>query len=231
MTKTSAGGMEEIRQYLIDLIEVSGRSASAIAESAGLSKSGVLRFLKGSPQSLGEPGVAKMLSALHVAGVRLSRSVVHFFAVKDPDPLIRIMKKEGMKWEMVYVSPEKNSPKDFLTLGIMDPLLLFNPSLRIVIRQPSALATPVKSPLLEAGLAEWLPVPPDPDFDNPRLRISREKYDKIIDGMTSCEEFDEIVSQKSGKEEEGWEEVFRKIREFGMAPSEVLEILKKKSKK
>ena len=172
-----------------------------------------------------------MLNALKIEGGLLSRSVVHYFSVKDPGPLIRILQKEGERFAMVYVSPEKNSPKDFMTLGVVAPLLLFSPSLRIVIRQPSALATPVRDPLLEAGLAEWLPIPLDRGFQHPHLFIPRGSYDKIVDRRIPIEEFDEIVSQKSGKEEEGWDEVFRKIRESGMDPNEVLEILKKRGKK
>lgn len=224
----SKNALDEIRQDLSDMVEISGRSATSIAESVGLTRSGVLRFLKGYPGSLGEAGISKMFLALHVEGGRLSRNVVHYFSVKNPDPLLRILKKENKILSMVYISPSSTDIKDFMTLGIVNPLFVFSPSLRIVVRQPSALSIPVREPLLSSGLAEWLPAPPDPDFQHPNLRVSREIYDKIQAMNLSLDEYDRIVS--IGKEEVGWEEVFRQIKESGLSPRQALFLLKKGKK-
>ena len=169
-----------------------------------------------------------MFLALHVEGGRLSRNVVHYFSVKNPDPLLRILKKENKILSMVYISPSSTDIKDFMTLGIVNPLFVFSPSLRIVVRQPSALSIPVREPLLSSGLAEWLPAPPDPDFQHPNLRVSREIYDKIQAMNLSLDEYDRIVS--IGKEEVGWEEVFRQIKESGLSPRQALFLLKKGKK-
>ncbi len=218
---------DSLRPYISDLIEISGMSRSAVAGKAGVFRGNLQRWLKGEGQSLGPPGIAKILAVLGVEGGRLSGSVVHFFDVKDPDLLVRVLGREETDFQMVFVAPEKSAPKDFLTLGITVPLFLFGPNLRIVVWQPSAFSSSVIPSLLSAGV-EWLPVPPDPFFSHPTLRVSREAFDLARSKELSLSDFDMIVSPE-GKDP-SWGDVAERAEHLGLSPRDVLRLLEEKRK-
>ena len=71
---------ESVRAYVADLIDISGMSQSAVAGKAGVFRGNLQKWLRGQGQSLGPPGVSKVLSVLGVESGHLSSAVVHFFS-------------------------------------------------------------------------------------------------------------------------------------------------------
>lgn len=220
--------LEEIRQYLSDLIEISGMSTSSVAGKAGVFRGNLQRWLKGMGQSLGPPGISKVLSALNIEAEHLSPAVVHHFEARDAAPLLRVLSRESEgAFRMVYVAPEHATPKDFLTMGIMHPLFLFNPRVRIVVWQPSALSKPLPAPLSERGIA-WMDVPADPYYSHPTIRVARETFSKIKDRELTPSEFDSVVSPGKGP---SWGDLVVEAEKLGLTPREVLDLLKKRKGK
>ena len=220
---------ESVRAYVADLIEVSGMTSSSVAGKAGVFRGNLQKWLRGQGQSLGPPGVSKVLSVLGVESGHLSSAVVHFFDVKDPAPLLRVLSREHGPFRMVAVAPEKSSPRDFLTWGVTVPLFLFSDKVRIVIWQSSGFSSPLIAPLIDSGGVDWLDVPPDPYFSNPTIRTSRETFEKIRKRDLSVADYDAILFP--GKKDPTWAEVVSTCEERGLTPGDVLRLIQKKEKK
>ena len=218
---------ESARIYVADLIEVSGMTSSAVAGRAGVFRGNLQKWLRGQGQSLGPPGILKVLSVLNVESGHLSSAVVHFFYVKDPAPLLRVLQREGGVFRMVHVSAETFSPRDFLTLGITVPLLIFSEKVRIVVWQPAAFSVPASDPLLKTGVV-WEDLPPDPFFRFPVVRIPRETFEKIRKRDLSVAEYDAILTPKK---DPTWAEVVSACEERGLTPGDVLRLVSRKRKK
>ena len=218
---------ESARIYVADLIEVSGMTSSAVAGRAGVFRGNLQKWLRGQGQSLGPPGISKVLSVLNVESGHLSSAVVHFFYVKDPAPLLRVLQREGGVFRMVHVSAETFSPRDFLTLGITVPLLIFSEKVRIVVWQPAAFSVPASDPLLKTGIV-WEDLPPDPYFSNPTIRTSRETFEKIRKRDLSVAEYDAILSPKK---DPTWADLVSACEALGLSPGEAIHLISKKGKK
>ena len=219
---------DSMRTFVADLVEISGITSSAVAGKAGVFRGNLQKWLRGQGQSLGPPGVSKVLSVLGVESGHLSRAIVHFFDVKEPSPLLRVLAREQGTFRMVAAAPEKSSPRDFLTWGVTVPLFVFSKEVRIVIWQSSGFSSPLISPLIDSGVS-WLDVPPDPYFSNPTIRTPRENFEKIRKRDLSVSDYDAILFP--GKKDPTWAEVVSTCEERGLTPGDVLRIIQKKEKK
>ena len=221
---------ESVRSYVSDLVEISGMTSSAVAGKAGVFRGNLQKWLRGQGQSLGPPGISKVLSVLNVESGHLSSVVVHFLEVKDPAPLLRVLQREGGGvFRMVAVAPEKSSPRDFLTWGVTVPLFLFSDKVRIVIWQSSGFSSPLIAPLIDSGGVDWLDVPPDPYFSNPTIRTSRETFEKIRKRDLSVADYDAILFP--GKKDPTWADLVSACEALGLSPGEAIHLISKKGKK
>ena len=218
---------DSVRAYVSDLIEVSGMTSSAVAGRAGVFRGNLQKWLRGQGQSLGPPGISKVLSVIGVESGHLSPVIVHFFDVKEPSPLLRVLVREQGPFRMVAVAPEKSSPRDFLTWGVTVPLFVFSEEVRIVIWQSSGFSSPLISPLIDSGVA-WLDVPPDPYFSNPTIRASRETFERIRARDIVISDYDAILTPRK---DPTWAEVVSTCEERGLTPGDVLRLIQKKEKK
>ncbi len=218
---------DSLRAYVADLIDISGISQSAVAGKAGVFRGNLQKWLRGQGQSLGPPGISKVLSVLGVESGHLSPAIVHFFDVKEPSPLLRVLAREQSALRMVAVAPEKSSPRDFLTWGVMVPLFIFSKKVRIAVWQPSSFSSSLVEPLLEIGVA-WLDIPPDPHFTNPALRTNRETFEKIRNRDLATSDYDAILTPKK---DPTWAEVVSACEERGLTPGDVLRLVSRKGKK
>lgn len=221
-----------------DLIGLSGKSPSRIAEDAGLSRSGVLQWLK-KGVGIGSRAQDKLLSVLGVSGGTLSPHVVHFWSVKSGDllPLASILNWAGRSYEMCYLSSNIR-PKDFIDFQTA-PLLIRSsrPPFKIVFRYTPPVLLPatkvhqVDSVLVKTGIAKWRDIPKKTPASWPFIKVDRAVYDKVTGGGISIEEFDQIWNSvktqdrdtKRGAEEiplSSWEDFNYWAEEMGISPEE-----------
>ncbi len=226
-------------EIIRDLIILSGKAPSRIAEEAGLSRSGVLQWLK-KGVGIGSRAQDKLLSVLGVSGGTLSSNRVHFLSVKSGDllPLARILNwSEGHSYEMCYLSSNIR-PKDFIDFQTA-PLLIRSsrPPLKIVFRHtpPTLLPTTkiqqVDPVLVKTGIAKWRDIPKKTLDSWPFIKVDRAVYDKVTGREISIEEFDQIwnsVKTRDGdtkREAEeiqlsSWEDFIYWAEEMGISPEE-----------
>ena len=220
--------LNSMRDYVADLISISGMSTSAVAGKAGVFRGNLQKWLRAEGQSLGPPGVSKVLNVLGVESGHLSPSVVHFFNVKEASPLLRVLHRERGVFHMVAVAPEKSSPRDFLTWGVMVPLFIFSENVRIGVWQPSSFSSSLVEPLIESGVV-WLDIPLDPSFTHPAIRCSREIFEKIRNRDISVSDYDSILSPE--KKESTWADLISECQALGLSPGEAIHLISKKGKK
>ena len=225
--------LAELRSYVWDLVKAKGKTPSGVAVMAGVARGNMLRWVKGKPEGLGTPGVAKVLAVLGVLGGRLDPHRLHYFHVgADRDPLLRVLTPEGgiAAFSMLFLAPETNSPRDFMTLGVVTPLLLRFCDLRIVVFPENLVGKPLQDELLQNGCRWAETASPDSYFKNPTLRIPREDFDSIKREEMDREGIDRILSPLSSSHSEGlsWESVLEKFKEAGLTPEDAIKLLKKR---
>lgn len=225
--------LDELRSYVSDLIKVRGKTPSGIAVLAGVARGNLLRWVKGKPEGLGRPGVTKVLSVLGVVGGRLDPGRLHYFHVGgDRDPLIRVLKKEGEgeSFSMVFLAPDVSSPKDFLTLGTVSPLLLSSREGLMIVIFPENFTGPAIQDVLVQNGCRWIEEQrKDPYYKHPTLRISRKDFDALKKEELDREQMTRFLSP-SGPDV-SWNDVLAKFQESGLTPREVLDLLKKRKGK
>ncbi len=231
-------------EIIKDLIGLSGKSPSRIAEDAGLSRSGVLQWLK-KGVGIGSRAQDKLLSVLGVSGGTLSPHMVHRWTInQNLDPLRKILTWVGEEFEEVVLIPQDIQVKDWFPTSNLFLLYSSSKSIRILLRQKI-------SPLIPAGarslvnptnlpFLKWFDIPKgtgivDELTSNPLLRISRNLFDKFMsDAPVSLEEFEQILGLMGEKHLKGksprkdsmtWEDFYREMERRGLRPEDVFAML------
>ncbi|MHB8544746.1 MAG: hypothetical protein ACYC9S_12230 [Leptospirales bacterium] len=192
--------MMDRRDLIKDLIELSGLSPSHIAERSGLSKTGVLRWLKKGGSDLGENGRNKLLQELGVSRGSLSPNRVHFWKLKSCGlaPLARILSwSSTVPFEMVYLgNPNlrtmKSLSEEELFLSIYD----FEKKIRILFRRkldPLCSDSEKIDSLVASGLSKW----------RDSIRLDSRIFENWISGNVSVEEYDRVLGLRKQATAEG----------------------------
>ena len=231
-------------EIIKDLIGLSGKSPSRIAEDAGLSRSGVLQWLK-KGAGIGSRAQDKLLSVLGVSGGTLSPHMVHRWTInQNLDPLRKILTWVGEEFENIVLIPQNILIKDWVPTSNLFLLYSSSRSIRILLRQkisplvppgPSSWVNPANLPHVK-----WFDVPKGPGIvdkltSNPLLRISRNLFDKfMLDSPVSLEEFDQILGSMDKSPPKGesrqeddmtWESFGREMERRGLRPENVLDMI------
>ena len=234
---------DKTRSYIIDMLEAKGMTGSGLAVLSGVSKVNTLRWLKGQGQSLGAVGVGKLLTALGVLDGQLDPARVHYFRIKSEQALScfsRILNLNGegkTTFQMALIAPEKSAFKDFLTLGAVTPVILWSPSLRIIIRN-ALFSKSLADDLIESGLARWrTDLPKDEYYSHPTVRVTRPVFDSLENqAFVSSLELDRILPPPSSlgiQENQAieWEAVVEAFKAAGFSPKEALSLIPSSPKK
>ena len=186
-----------------DLIVLSGKAPSRIAEEAGLSRSGVLQWLK-KEVGIGSRARDKLLSVLGVSGGTLASDRVHLWTIDhNLGPLREILAWVGEEFENIVLIPQNIRVKDWLPTSNLFLLYSSPKFIRILLRQKI-------SPLVLPGPKSWVNstnLPHVKWFEyqkgsgiidklttNPLLLIPRNRFDKFMsDSSVSLEEYDQIL--------------------------------------
>ena len=221
------------RDLVLDLIMLSGKSPSRIAEEAGLSRSGVLQWLK-KGVGIGSRAQNKLLSVLGVSGGTLTSSRVHFWTLKSGElsPLVRILSwASSGPFEMTYLVPDNLNFKkeEFEDWGMEpNPLAIydFKKKVRILLRRkldPFDPAIESTDSLVDSGRTEWR----DPHPVRLDLKIFKNWWESNI----SVDEYDRILRPGEGETPKGkcvrespitWETFGREMDRRGIRPEDVL---------
>lgn len=227
-----------------DLIVLSGKSPSRIAEEAGLSRSGVLLWLK-KEVGIGSRARDKLLSVLGVSGGTLASDRVHRWTInQNLDSLREILAWVGEEFENIVLIPQNIEVKDWFPTSTLFLLYSSPKSIRILLMQKI-------SPLVPPGPSSWVipaNLPHVKWFDyqkgsgivdkltsNPLLRIPRNLFDKFMsDSPVSLEEYDQILElmKKIPPQENGplgdsltWEMIRQEMERRGLGPEDVLAMM------
>ena len=150
------------RDLINNLIDLSGKTPSRIAEEAGLSRSGVLRWLKGG-SDLGNKAQDKLLSVLGVSGGTLASDRVHLWT-NDPSlkSLCEILVWSNEEFETVVLIYD--------SVPIQNFICLFGPlkSIRILVRQTISPMLPPSDPTIPCVIRR-----------HPAIRIEHDLFDQI----------------------------------------------------
>ena len=103
---------ESVRSYVSDLVEISGMTSSAVAGKAGVFRGNLQKWLRGQGQSLGPPGISKVLSVLNVESGHLSSVVVHFLKSKIPLRFSASFSGKGEAFSGWSPSPPRSPPRE-----------------------------------------------------------------------------------------------------------------------
>ncbi len=196
-----------------DLIVLSGKAPSRIAEEAGLSRSGVLQWLK-KEVGIGSRARDKLLSVLGVSGGTLASDRVHLWTIDhNLGPLREILAWVGEEFENIVLIPQNIRVKDWLPTSNLFLLYSSPKFIRILLRQKI-------SPLVLPGPKSWVNstnLPHVKWFEyqkgsgiidklttNPLLLIPRNRFDKFMsDSSVSLEEYDQILELMNGSGKSG----------------------------
>ena len=196
-----------------DLIVLSGKAPSRIAEEAGLSRSGVLQWLK-KEVGIGSRARDKLLSVLGVSGGTLASDRVHLWTIDhNLGPLREILAWAGEEFENIVLIPQNIRVKDWLPTSNLFLLYSSPKFIRILLRQKI-------SPLVLPGPKSWVNstnLPHVKWFEyqkgsgiidklttNPLLLIPRNRFDKFMsDSSVSLEEYDQILELMNGSGKSG----------------------------
>lgn len=243
----------EIKRWLIKiLIDLTGRSASSIAETIGIHRSGLTEWLKGRT-TLGSESQDKVLKVLGILEGELDKNVVHIWNLKGGDlsPLVRILAwASSNPYEMVYMAPNTLRVKDWLSpewrsslenpiqIGVVLPLAIYDleKKIRILFRRKlGALAVNPQEIdiLVDSGLSKWKTVPKDSFFAKTTIRIDPNIFDNWLSDNVSIEEFDRILGSEAAISTKGeskespktWEELVKQAQANGLSLQEASEKL------
>jgi len=243
----------EIKRWLIKiLIDLTGRSASSIAETIGIHRSGLTEWLKGRT-TLGPESQDKVLKVLGVLEGELDKNVVHIWNLKGGDlsPLVHTLAwASSNPYEMVYMAPNTLRVKDWLSpewrsslenpiqIGVVLPLAIYDleKKVRILFRRKlGALAVNPQEIdiLVDDGLSKWKTIPKDSFFSKTTIRVDPNIFDNCLSGNVSIEEYDWIlgleatISTKGAREEtpRTWEELLKQAQAKGISLQEASEKL------
>ena len=231
-------------EIIKDLIVLSGKAPSRVAEEAGLSRSGVLQWLK-KGVGIGSRAQDKLLSVLGVSGGTLASDRVHQWTInQNLDPLREILAWVGEEFENIVLIPQSIQIKDWLPTSNLFLLYSSPKSIRMLLRQkisplvdpgPSSWVNPANLPHVK-----WFDFPKSPGIiekltSNPLLRIPRNLFDKFMsDSSVSLEEYDQILGlmKKIPPQENSppgdsptWETIRQEMERKGLRPEDVLAMM------
>ncbi|MHB1287634.1 MAG: hypothetical protein ACYCYP_13995, partial [Leptospirales bacterium] len=229
------------------MIDLTGRSASSIAETIGIHRSGLTEWLKGRT-TLGSESQDKVLKVLGILEGELDKNVVHIWNLKGGDlsPLVRILAwASSNPYEMVYMAPNTLRVKDWLSpewrsslenpiqIGVVLPLAIYDleKKIRILFRRKlGALAVNPQEIdiLVDSGLSKWKTVPKDSFFAKTTIRIDPNIFDNWLSDNVSIEEFDRILGSEAAISTKGeskespktWEELVKQAQANGLSLQE-----------
>lgn len=237
--------MMDRRTLVKDLIALTGRSASSLADEVGLHRSNLYTWLKKGGRDVGLDAQDRLLDKLGVSGGTLSPMIVHQWTINhNLDPLREILAWVGEEFEEVVLIPQDIQVKDWFPTSNLFLLYSSSKSIRILLRQKisplipagaSSLVNPTNLPLLK-----WFDIPKgtgivDKLTSNPLLRISRNLFDKFMsDAPVSLEEFDQILGlmgkihpkgESPREDSMSWEDFNREMERRGLWPEDILEMI------
>lgn len=231
--------MMDRRDLIKDLIGLSGKSPSRIAEDAGLSRSGVLRWLKGG-SDLGEKAQEKLLLALGGFGGTLSPHIVHSWTLKSSEelvPLARVLSwATPVPFEMVYLVPGHFNFKmeELEGWGTEDnPLAIYDSEkkIRILFRRKLDPFNPNSEEidsLVDSGRTVWRELHP--------LPLDLKIFKNCWNDKLSVEEYDRILGLGEGAHPEGkdsrrdsmtWEAFGQEMERRGLRAEDILEMIER----
>lgn len=242
--------MMDRRSLMLDLIALTGRSASSLAAEIGINRSGVTHWLKHGGTSVGVKKQDELLFRLGVTSGSLAPDRVHRWTINhNLDPIREILAWVGEEFEEVVLIPREIQVKDWFPTSNLFLLYSSSKSIRILLRQKI-------SPLIPAGasslvnstnlpLLKWFDIPKgtgivDKLTSNPLLRISRNLFDKIwSEAPISLDEFDQILGlmgkihpkgESPNKDSMTWEAFNKEMERRGILPEEALTIIDREKK-
>ena len=196
------------RTLVADLIVLTGRSASSLANEIGVFRGSVTHWLKHGGTSIGIEKQNKLLDKLGVVGSTLSSDRVHGWILPSGDlsPLVRILSWVGPgPFMIVYVDPGKQ--KRYCAWESALAIYDLKRKIRILVRRklnPIYDDKETIDSLVASGLANWKDDPFPGIFppDDP-VQIDSKIFDAWMEGCIPVEEYDRILGLGEGGTPEG----------------------------
>lgn len=212
------------RDLVLDLIALTGRSASSLADEIGKHRTGVCRWIKGGsgfPIPIGEKTQDELLGKLGVYRGTLSPDRVHFWTLKSGElsPLVRILSwASSGPFEMVYLAPGNLRKKKFLPDSDLLLAIYDSEKIRILFRRKPDPLNPDSEAidsLVASGLVKWKNTVPDEIS-----RIDPKIFDNLMTGKVSVEKYDRVW--EVGQVPLTWEAFGAEMERRGLCPDDAL---------